>query len=841
MSYPTYPNIYKKDITIGDKVITVEVGKYSEQVSAAVLATCGETVVHTTVALGGRTNMGYFPLSVEFVEKLYAGGIIKGSRWIKRDGRPSDDTILQARVIDRSLRPLFPEGVSNEVQIINTVFSYDGVNDPDMLGLLASAIGLSISEIPFEGPAAGLRIGYSKETGEFVMNPTNTQKEASDLDLIVAGTGKSIVMVEAGANEVKEAVVVEALLKAQEEFGRICQDIDEIVAEVGKANVELVTDEDRTKETAIESLSEAIHLKHQAELKEIVMLAGRLQPTNLDQLMDKVVEELSSSRAEDDQVSEGLVKEALYLLQKRYAREMILEKGERPDGRKSDEIRPIWTEVDVFPRTHGSAMFKRGATQAVTITTLGSPSLGQYLEGIDGEEVRHYIHHYNMPPYASGEAGRFGYPKRREIGHGALAERALLPMIPSQVDFPYTIQVVSEIMSSNGSTSQASVCGSTMSLMAAGVPIKRPVSGIAMGLMSDGEKYVILSDIQGMEDHVGDMDFKVAGTEEGITAIQMDIKLTGVSRQILEEALEQAKVGRAHILGEMLKTISSPRDHISEYAPKIEQLEIPADRIGELIGPGGKMIKDITERSGAEISVEEDEERHLGLVNISSPDQAAIDIAVGIISNMMRVVELGEEFDGEVTRVESYGAFVEYLPGKEGLVHVSRMSKEYVADAAGVVSVGDKVHVRIAELKEDGKIGLSMLSAEEEAESQNNSRESRGKRPFRSSDGSGSGGYGRGGGSNGGGGRGGGRGGYGGGHGGSGGRGHGGGGRSNGGGRSGGRGGYGGGSGRSNGGGSRNGGGGYGGGSGRSSGRNGGGGYGNNSGYGSGSSNSNGD
>ncbi len=734
MSYPTYPKTYKKEIAVGDKKITIEVGKFSEQVSAAVLATCGETVVHTTVALGGKANLGYFPLSVEFAEKLYSGGIIKGSRWVKRDGRPTDDTILKARVIDRSLRPLFPEGVTHEVQIVNTVFSYDGENDPDMLGMMASAVGLAISEIPFAGPIAGLRIGYSKETGEFVMNPTNTERKASDLDLIVAGSGQSIVMVEAGANEVTEEVVVESLVLAQTELGKICATIDEIVAEIGKTKVELISDEDREKEAAIEALAAEIHAGFASELQEVVRQKGRLQPSNIDELTLKIIEKLNTKRGADEPVDGGQVNEALYRLQKGYAREMILEKGERPDGRKPEEIREIWTEVDIFPRTHGSALFKRGATQAVTITTLGNPSLGQYLEGIGGEEVRHYIHHYNMPPYASGEAGRFGYPKRREIGHGALAERALLPMIPSQAEFPYTIHLVSEIMSSNGSTSQASVCGSTLSLMAAGVPLKKPVSGIAMGLMSDGDKYVVLSDIQGLEDHVGDMDFKVAGSEEGITAIQMDIKLTGISREILEKALAQAKAGRLHILKEMLKTISQPRPNISEYAPKIEQLEIPGDRIGELIGPGGKVIKDIIERTGAEINVEEDTERQIGLVNISSTDQDAISNAVRIISNMMRVVEVGEEFEGDVTRVESYGAFVEYLPGREGLVHVSRMSAEYVADANDIVSVGDTVTVRIAEIKEDGKIGLSMLTAEQEAAAKNNTRESRGQRPFRGGD-----------------------------------------------------------------------------------------------------------
>jgi polyribonucleotide nucleotidyltransferase len=394
---------------------------------------------------------------------------------------------------------------------------------------------------------------------------------------------------------------------------------------------------------------------------------------------------------------------------------MIVEEGIRPDGRKTTEIRPIWTELDVFPRTHGSAMFKRGATQAVTITTLGSPALGQLIESIEGEENRHYLHHYSMPPYASGEAGRFGAPKRREIGHGALAERALLPMVPSQEEFPYTIHVVTEIMSSNGSTSMASVCGSSMSLMAAGVPIKRPVSGIAMGLImgEDEKKYAVLSDIQGLEDHIGDMDFKVAGTSEGITALQMDIKLTGVDRKILEEALTQAKIGREFIRNKMAEAITEPRKQLSTYAPKIEQIVIPADKIGEIIGPGGKNIKAMIAESGAEIDIDEDEEKGVGLVNISSPDQSKIDAARAIITGMIRVVDVGDEFDGTVTRVEAYGAFVEYLPGREGLVHVSEMSVERVEDVTSLVNVGDKVHVRLSGFKDDGKVSLSMLSAEQ--------------------------------------------------------------------------------------------------------------------------------
>jgi polyribonucleotide nucleotidyltransferase len=731
MSYPKYPNTYKKVFNVGDKEVTIEIGKFTQQASAAVLVTCGETVVHTTVALGRKVNLGYFPLSVEFAEKLYSAGVIKGSRWVKRDGRPLDEVVLKARVIDRSLRPMFPDGVTHEVQVINTVFSYDGQNDPDMLGMLGSTIGLAVSDIPFDGPIAGLRVGFNKENSKFMLNPTHEERDASDLDLVVSGSGDAIVMVEAGANEIKEDTMVDALVLAQENLGKVCTVIDEIVNEVGKEKVELISEEQRIETQAIEELAEKIYSTHQAEIRAITEKKGRLEESGLDAFKETVSDELNSALEEDESIDGKYLSKAIDKLLKNETRKMIIDEEIRPDGRKTDEIREIWSEIDVFPRTHGSAMFKRGATQAATITTLSDPSRGQLIESITGERTDYYIHHYAMPPYASGEAGRFGFAKRREIGHGALAQRALMPMIPSQEEFPYTIHVVSEIMSSNGSTSQASVCGSTLSLMAAGVPIKRPVAGIAMGLMSDGKKYVVLSDIQGLEDHVGDMDFKVSGTEEGITAIQMDIKLKGIPRKILEQALEQARTGRLHIMTEMLKAIDAPRTGISQYAPKILQISIPADRIGELIGPGGKMIKSIIEESGADINVDEDEEKGVGLVNISSPDQDKIDAAAEIVNGMMRTVELDEEFNGSVTRVESYGAFVEFLPGKEGLVHVSKMSTEFVKDASDLVKFGDRVNVRISELKDDGKIGLSMLTKEQEAEaaSKRGGDRPRGERP----------------------------------------------------------------------------------------------------------------
>lgn len=703
---PSLDNLYTKEVKVGEKIITLEVGRFSEQVEAAVMAKCGNTWVHVTLALGGETSLGYFPLQVEYVEKLYAAGMIKGSRWIKRDGRPTDDAILRGRVIDRTLRPLFAEGLTREVQIIATVLSVDGVNDPDMVALVGAAAAVEISSIPFDGPVAGLRIGYNKADGKFVYNPTFAEKETSDMDLILCGNADAIVMVEAGANEIAEDIMIEAFDKGQAELAQMAASIREMGEEIGKEKFTFIPEEEHVE------LQAALKTKYEAKIKEMVIAEGKLQPTGLEAVVAEV-------KAEREDLEENDIKHAFYALMKAEGRRMIIEDGIRPDDRTTTEIRPITVAVDVLPMTHGSAMFKRGATQALTITTLGSPSLGQLIEDMEGEQVRHYIHHYNMPPYASGEAGRIGSPKRREIGHGALAQRALMPMLPSQEEFPYTIQVVSEIMSSNGSTSQASVCGSTMSLMAAGVPIKRPVAGIAMGLMTDGAgKYVVLSDIQGLEDHVGDMDFKVAGTTEGITAMQMDIKIKGIPMDVMKQALGQAREGRLFILDKMLTAISEPRKTVSALAPKVQQLTIPGDRIGELIGPGGKVIKNIIAETGAQVDV--DEKDGQGIVNISSDDQAKIDHAFKWISDMMRVVQVGEEFDGTVTRVEGYGCFVEFLPGREGLVHVSTMATEFVRDAHDIVNLGDKVHVRVAGIDEEGKIKLSMLTPEQEEQARQN-------------------------------------------------------------------------------------------------------------------------
>jgi polyribonucleotide nucleotidyltransferase len=695
-------------LTVGGKEIKLEVGRFAQQAEAAVLATCGGTVVHATVGLGPETTLGYFPLTVEYVENLYAGGRIKGSRWVKRMGRPTDDVILNCRVIDRSIRPLFPEGLKREVQVVVSVMSVDHENSADMVGIIAAMAAIEISSIPFLGPVAGVRVGYVPEQDQFLFNPTFEEAENSVLDLVLAGTKEAIVMVEAGAKEVTEDIMIRAFGAGHDVLKEMCDGLAELRAAVGKEKFAFESPE--LDQTLVSTLRD----RFKSELNQAVKAKAALQKST-------IVKDIIAKLQEEDEANLLLpLGEVFDHLMWEEARRMTFEDGIRPDDRKTDEVRPIICEVDVLPSTHGSAMFKRGQTQAVTVVTLGEPSMSQLVESVEGEEERRYIHHYNMPPFASGETGRMGSPKRREIGHGALAERALLPMVPSQEDFPYTIHVQSEIMSSNGSTSMASVCGSTLALMAAGVPLKKPVSGIAMGLLKNETQHIVLTDIQGLEDHTGDMDFKVAGTVDGITALQMDIKITGITLEILTEALQHAHKGRMHIMEKMMACIDTPRTQLAASAPKIERLEIPVDRIGELIGPGGKIIKGIIAATGAQVSVEDD-----GSVFVSSADQEAIDNASRMIKGMMVSFEPGMEFDGVVERIEDYGAFVELTSGKSGLLHVSMMSTEYVADPRTLVGIGDTVHVRVVEVDGD-RIKLSMLTPEQEAEVEAKKQERRG-------------------------------------------------------------------------------------------------------------------
>ncbi|MEI8232124.1 MAG: polyribonucleotide nucleotidyltransferase [bacterium] len=691
-------NITKVSLSVGGRDLVMEYGKFAGKANAAILITYGETVVHVTTVMGkSDTALSYFPLSVDFAEKLYAGGKIKGSRWVKRDGRPSDEAVLKGRVIDRSIRPLFPSSVKRDVQVIATVLSADGENDADMPGLVAASTALTISDIPWEGPIAGVRVGIVD--GQMVANPTYEQRKNSKLDLVVTGSAEAIVMVEAGANEATEEETLAALKFAHVEIQKIVAVIVDLQKQIGKVKQEFVL-----VETVPADLRQEVAGKIRADIAaklgvpdaETGLIEGFVA-----KFKDEYVEKLDGKQ----------LYEIVHDVFAEETRKITIEKELRIDGRKLTQIRELEAEVDILPRPHGSAMFRRGETQVLSVATLGAPSLGQIIESMEFETVKHYIHHYNMPSYASGETGRFGAPGRREIGHGALAERALMPMLPEEIDFPYTIQVVSEVMSCNGSTSQASVCGSTLALMAAGVPLKKPVAGIAMGLMFDGKKSVVLTDIAGLEDHVGDMDFKVAGTRDGITALQMDIKVKGISFEVLEKALAQAKVARLEIMEVMLKAIPEPRKELSKYAPKIVQFEIPTDKIGEVIGPGGKNIKLIMSETGAQVDI--DDSTGVGKVTVSGVDPVAMDKAVTWIKGMTHVAEAGEEYDGKVTRVEGYGAFVEFLPGKQGLVHVSRMSKEYVQDAASVVKEGDIVHVFVKGTDDMGRTDLSMVPLNE--------------------------------------------------------------------------------------------------------------------------------
>ena len=688
--------------------ITLEVGEWAEQASGAVVVKSGETVVLVTV-VNGRENpaLGYFPLTVEYQEKLFASGIIKGSRWVKREGRPTDEAILRARLIDRSIRPLFPANYINEVQVVATVLSYDLQTDPDIMGLIGASAALSISPTPWAGPIAAVRIGLD-EKDELIVNPTRTQQLTSKLDLTVSGSSEAIVMVEAGAKEVSEKKMVEALKLAQEQIKLIVDSINELTKKVGQPKIAVVA-----SKTDPEIKKQALAKAKTAMADLLANLADKAATESGPlKALDEIVKAVQSELPEMDPKA---VTEVLHEEFKDKVREKVLTKKIRADGRKPEEIRQLTSSVGVLPRTHGSAVFKRGATQALTVATLGSPSLSQLIEDLEGETTKRYIHHYEFPPFSVGETGRIGFPSRREIGHGALAERALAPMIPDQDKFPYTIRVVSNILSSNGSTSMASVCGSTLSLMDAGVPLIKPVAGIAMGLIIKDKNYVVLTDIAGLEDHLGDMDFKVAGTRDGITALQMDIKVAGISFAILEQALDQAKTARLEILAHMLKTLAGPREKVSEYAPKIITIQIPVAKIGELIGPGGKMIKKIIAETGCEVDVDDD-----GKVVVTGVDAIKLKEAADWITGLTREFQVGEEFDGKVVRVEAYGAFVELLPGRDGLCHVSRLATSFVADPNTLVKIGDTLHVRIREIDDQNRVSLTALNPEQEQQAAQN-------------------------------------------------------------------------------------------------------------------------
>ncbi|MCL4339020.1 polyribonucleotide nucleotidyltransferase [Patescibacteria group bacterium] len=694
--------ITSKSVEIGGRMLTLEVGRFAEQATAAVLARYGDTmVIATVVASPKESTLDYFPLSVEYVERLYAGGRIKGSRWVKREGRPSDDAILKGRIIDRSIRPLFDKNYHRDVQVIVTILSVDGENEPDILGLIATSAALSISPLPWKGPIGAVRVGYippkNGNSGYFA-NPGTKEVDFSEMDLIVSATDKKVVMIEAGVNELSEDIVLGGIDFAQKETAKIIDCINELTKEVGKKKVEI------TKDETNEKLVKILNHEFKKEIQESIL--ARVEKEQEGEELQLLSESIVAKYG--DEYDRKEIDKALDTIFKQQLRDDVLTKGKRADGRRIDEIRPIDIEVGILPRTHGSAMFKRGQTQVLTVATLGSPSLEQLIESPEGETAKRYMHHYSMPPYSVGETGRVGFPSRREVGHGALAERALIPVIPNQESFPYTIRLVSEVMSSNGSTSMASTCGSTLALMDAGVPVKNPVAGVAIGLMTSGEKYVLLSDIIGIEDFGGDMDFKVTGTKNGITAIQMDVKIDGLTDKMIAETLERARAGRLFILDKMLAVLPSYRTSLSQYAPRVSMIQVPQDKIGEVIGPGGKVIRQIIADTGCDINVDDS-----GQVTISGTDPAKVEAAFNWVSGIIKVVQPEEVYRGIVKRILPFGAFVEILPGKEGMVHVSQMSTEYVADPNEVVQIGQQVNVRVLEIDDQGRINLSMLFGED--------------------------------------------------------------------------------------------------------------------------------
>ena len=684
---------------VGGRLLQLEIGKVCEQANGQVMVRYGESVVNVTACASKepRPDIDFFPLSCDYEERMYAAGKIPGG-FIKREGRPSEKATLSSRLMDRPLRPLFPKGYYNDVVVVATVMSVDPDCETDIMAMVGASVALATSDIPWEGPIAAVRVGMVD--GEFVINPTLEQREVSQMNLTVAGTKEAIMMVEAGANEVPENIMLDAILYGHEEIKKLVEFIDEIVAEVGKEKqqVELYK--------VPEDIDEAVRAYAVDKMKTAIKTVDKLE--RLDN-MDAVEVETKEHFAEVYPENEKDIANVLYNITKECVRAMILDEGIRPDNRKLDEIRPIWCETQLLPRVHGSGLFKRGQTQVMSACTLAPASESQTIDGITEQTEKRYMHHYNFPGYSVGEARPMRSPGRREIGHGALAERALIPVLPSVEEFPYAIRVVSEVLSSNGSTSMGSTCGSCLALMDAGVPIKRPVAGIAMGLIErveeDGtSKMAILSDIQGMEDFLGDMDFKVTGTEVGVTAIQMDIKVHGLSREILEKALQQAREGRMYIMEQMLEEIPAPRPDLSKYAPRSLTMRIDPDKIRIVIGPGGKTINKIVDETGVKIDISEDDP---GLVSIYSADMEGANEARRRIELLTKDVEVGEVYEGTVQRIMNFGAFIEILPGKEGLLHISKMAKHRVEKVEDVMNIGDVVKVKVTEIDSQNRINLS--------------------------------------------------------------------------------------------------------------------------------------
>lgn len=694
-------NVIEKSLELGNeqtkRTLSFQTGKLAKAATIAVLGRMGDTSLLVTIVAGAeREDLDYFPLQVEYAEKLYAGGIIKGSRWVKREGRPSDEAVLNGRLIDRSIRPLFPKGYKKNVQIIITLMSIDGVNSPDILAALTVSAALQASTIPFKGPIATTRVGAVKN-GEvtFIVSPTEEDQKFSVLDLVVSSSEEKVVMIETRAEELQEEVIEKGIELAKIENKKLIAFIKEFAQAVGNKR-------DEASDSAVDEKLLAI-LKQDFK-KEIEALVAQKAKKEFEDktAVEEVVNAVSEKHA--DEFDKKTIAKAVDYMTKQVIRDNILLK-KRVDGRGIDEVRELSSEVSILPRIHGSALFSRGDTQVLSIVTLGAPSLEQLIESPEGEESKRYIHHYNMPPYSVGETGRFGFSSRREIGHGALAEKALEPVLPSQKDFPYTIRVVSEVLSSNGSTSQASTCASTLALMDAGVPIKALVAGIAMGIVTKtDDDYVVLTDILGVEDFSGEMDFKIAGTETGVTAIQLDVKNMGLTTAMMHEAITRGRAARMKVLKNMSAAIDKPRVTVSQFAPKVVVITPPQDKIGEIIGPGGKNIRALIAQTNTDINVGDD-----GRVTISGIDKANVDMAAKLIENMTREIQVGEIFEGEVKRIAPFGAFVECIPGKDGLVHVSKMGRGFVKDPAEVVSVGQKVKVKVMEIDNMGRINLQMF------------------------------------------------------------------------------------------------------------------------------------
>lgn len=685
---------------LGGRLLQLEIGKVCEQANGQVTVRYGDTVVNCTATASKqpRQDIDFFPLSCDYEEKMYAVGKIPGG-YIKREGRPGEHGILTSRLMDRPLRPLFPKGFRNDVSVVAVAMSVDHDCSPEVAAMIGSSVALATSDIPWDGPTGSVKVG--RVDGELIINPTYEQRMKSDIDLTVAGTKEAIMMVEAGANEVSESDMLDAIMFAHEEIKQLCVFIEEIAKEVGKEKMEYVVFK------ADDDVDEAVRAYATDKMIEAIKTFDKLERL---ENMDKVETETHEHFAEIFEDRDKEVGEVLYAIKKEQVRSMILDEGVRPDNRKLNEIRPLFSETGFLPRAHGTGLFKRGQTQVLSVATLAPLSEAQDLDSIDIDRTtKRYMHQYNFPGYSTGEPKPPRSPGRREIGHGALAERALLPVIPSEEEFPYAIRVVSEVLSSNGSSSMASTCGSCLALMDAGVPIKKPVSGIAMGLIErveeDGSsRYAILSDIQGMEDFLGDMDFKVTGTPDGITAIQMDIKVHGLSREILEQALEQARVGRAYILENMLEEIAAPRAELSPYAPRCISMRVHPDKVRLVIGPGGKNVNKIVEETGCKVDISDDD---VGLISIYSSDEASAAKAKSMIEYLTADVEVGKTYEGEVKRIMNFGAFIEILPGKEGLLHISKIANHRVDKVEDVMNIGDKVVVKVTEIDNQNRINLS--------------------------------------------------------------------------------------------------------------------------------------